>query len=383
MPANQEAEEHALRPKTWTVNNFDLIRLFAAVQVLWYHCTVFLGPAPGVGHVVSRVATVLPGVSIFFIVSGFLVSASYERSRSVVDYGVRRALRIYPGLWLCFAFTIVVLGVYGFLKPSLIHSPRLLMWIAGQLSIAKGTPAELHSYMGGAPNGSLWTISIELGFYLLLPLLYTGWLGRLVQARGNRMLVMLMVPSLLLWLWAGHHASGGTVSQGRVALDATPLPWFWLFLLGVVLSRSLRFLEPVIRGKGLVLAAAYLTLTLTLLNRGYTGTGYAAQLTQAVDLVLLGLTVVSLAYTAPTLAERVLRRNDFSYGIYLYHYVIIGIVLRSVAGPWTGRFAVVAGSTVACAGASWFLVERPAKRQGRLVLRALDRRRLRVGAAVG
>jgi peptidoglycan/LPS O-acetylase OafA/YrhL len=373
-----------IRPRNWTVNNFDVIRLFAAIQVLWYHSTVFLGASPGWVHVVLRVAAVVPGVPIFFIISGFLVSASYERSKSVVDYGVRRALRIYPGLWLCFAFTVVVLGLYGFLKPSLIHSSTLLTWVAGQLSIAKGTPSVLRAYMGGAPNGSLWTIAIELGFYLLLPLLYVGWLGRLIRSRGTPVLGLLIVSSLVIWLWAGHRGPGPAVSQAQAAVGSTPLPWLWLFLLGVGLSHNLKVLLARIRGRGLVLAAAYLALTLTVLNRGYVGTNsYGAELMQALDLVLLGLTVVSVAYTAPTLAERVLRRNDISYGIYLYHYVIIGIVLRSVTGTWAERFAVVAGATVACATVSWFAVERPAKSRARLVANALGRRLLRLRLATG
>jgi peptidoglycan/LPS O-acetylase OafA/YrhL len=119
------------------------------------------------------------------------------------------------------------------------------------------------------------------------------------------------------------------------------------------------------------------------LNPGFSGSGYGAELMQAIALTLLGLTIVSVAYTAPTLADRVLRQNDLSYGIYLYHYVILGIVFHSVTGPWLDRFSLVVAATVACAAISWFVVERPAKRRGRLVSQALGQRLLRFGVATG
>jgi peptidoglycan/LPS O-acetylase OafA/YrhL len=238
----------------------------------------------------------------------------------------------------------------------------------GQLSIGKGTPGSVRRFIGGSANGSLWTISVELGFYLVLPLLYGVFVrGRSARAAGVAISTTILL-SLALWLWSVAHYAN-TAGAGW---EATPLPWLWLFLIGVVASRGFKRLEPLISGRGLWLLAGYLALTLTILNRGYTGSGLGDDLVHAVDLTLLGVTVISLAYTAPTVAQRLLRHNDLSYGIYLYHFVIIGIALRSIAAPVGWRFAIVAALTVVCAAVSWRFVERPAKRYRSRVLRILE-----------
>src|SRR3982751_5707401 len=90
-------------------NNFDLIRLLAALQVLYGHSAGWLKlpplPAP-TSYAVAR----FPGVAVFFVISGFLVTRSFLESRSgIAGYFSRRALRIYPG-WLLSASGVVGLA---------------------------------------------------------------------------------------------------------------------------------------------------------------------------------------------------------------------------------------------------------------------------------
>ncbi|KZZ60966.1 hypothetical protein A3762_14930 [Oleiphilus sp. HI0125] len=83
-------------------NNFDLLRLIAALQVAFVH---------GVDHfkvempeTLMTVIAAFPGVPIFFVISGFLISAAYDRTPSMRTYAINRLLRIYPALWFCFIF---------------------------------------------------------------------------------------------------------------------------------------------------------------------------------------------------------------------------------------------------------------------------------------
>ena len=81
------------------LNNFDLLRIFAASQVLVCHTALHL-------HVFApqwlmKLIYAFPGVPIFFVISGFLISLSYERSSGLKSYCRNRVLRIYPGLQLC------------------------------------------------------------------------------------------------------------------------------------------------------------------------------------------------------------------------------------------------------------------------------------------
>ena len=58
-------------------NNFDLIRLLAALQVLFWHGAVHLGIMPRFG-IFKEILFQLPGVPIFFTISGFLISYSLK-----------------------------------------------------------------------------------------------------------------------------------------------------------------------------------------------------------------------------------------------------------------------------------------------------------------
>ncbi len=86
-------------------NNFDLIRLFAATQVAISHITSHLG----IKNQFLSLLDLFPGIPIFFFISGYLICGSYEQSmRSTntnVNFFIKRFLRFYPALWLCFAIS--------------------------------------------------------------------------------------------------------------------------------------------------------------------------------------------------------------------------------------------------------------------------------------
>ena len=176
-------------------NNFDLLRLFAASQVVWFHAINNLelhDPLPAV----SAVLHLFPGVPIFFVISGYLISMSYERSRSLREYCVNRFLRIYPALVLCFAFSLVMLTAAGVWHRIDISTAKFLQWVAMQLTIGQFySPHVVNvAYGVGHTNGSLWTITVELQFYVAIPLIYLA-LRRLGVASGNALLAVLLLAS--------------------------------------------------------------------------------------------------------------------------------------------------------------------------------------------
>ena len=159
------------------LNNFDLIRLLAAAQVVFVHAvghTPVLGVGPPWLRELLDVVILFPGVAVFFVVSGFLIAKSYERLRDEPRvYLWHRVLRIYPALFLCFAVAMIALGVFGFLTPDVVGSVKFWGWLAGQLSFGQFYNPEFFRGFGmGVVNGALWTISVELQFYLFLPLFY-------------------------------------------------------------------------------------------------------------------------------------------------------------------------------------------------------------------
>ena len=88
---------------SFSKNNFDLIRLIAAAEVAIRHTMVHVAPKQFV-YPLEVLFALVPGVPIFFFLSGFLISRSWERSPSASEYFRNRALRLFPALWTCIAF---------------------------------------------------------------------------------------------------------------------------------------------------------------------------------------------------------------------------------------------------------------------------------------
>jgi peptidoglycan/LPS O-acetylase OafA/YrhL len=338
------------------VNNFDLLRIFAASQVVLAHTIEHL-KIPTAPWIVTLV-NAFPGVPIFFVVSGFLISAAYERSPSLGSYFRNRALRIFPGLWCCIFATIVIATLFGYSFISVKGG----VWLISQLAGGIYTPGFLKSFGFGSYNGSLWTIPIELQFYALLPLLYRPWL----KDRSNTV--------AMLWIiWMAFSAIAllaSFITPQLIELADEPLPnklfrysfvpHFYLFLTGVLLRWLRAYDSRWIAGKGVYWLAAYLAyyyLVPSSVVRDFAG------------MLLLGVTAVVLAYTAPTSARMLLRGHDISYGVYIYHGLLLNIFVQ-LGLMYRGFYvAVIAACTYVAGYLSWILVERRFMRRKKAAFR--------------
>jgi peptidoglycan/LPS O-acetylase OafA/YrhL len=325
-------------------NNFDLIRLFAALQVAVFHSYHRLElPIPQFLQPLSW----FQGVPIFFVISGYLISKSLERQPSISRYARNRALRIFPGLWACLAITAIAAAVCGFS----VTSSAGIIWIAAQFIGAIYTPSFLDEFGDGTYNGSLWTIPLELQFYAVLPVLY--W-GRMVEHRRTQRIIIcfaffLLIACILKLVFPEMATAGETLPIKL--LRYTFIPRFYLFMLGVVLQRINAYRSPLIRGKGLLWVSGYAAINLCVPQVG---------LMYVVDEIVLGVAMISVAYSTPSTARRWLRGNDISYGVYLYHGLVIGLMIELAvsAKPWSAL--IVLFVAIVFGAISWLLVERPA-----------------------
>lgn len=334
-----------------SANNFDLLRICAALQVVLMHGFWHLQvPSPSWRPLLES----LPGVPVFFAISGFLISRSYERSTDLASYARNRALRIYPALWVCILLTVVVASAAGF---SFAHR-QAATWLPAQLVGLIYTPRFLDGFGFGSYNGSLWTIPIELQFYVAVPVIYA-----LLRRAGWR--IEAGLAALLLAFAAVALVFASTVPP---ALEGQPepvlvkllrysfAPHIYMFLAGALLQRLKVERSPWIAGKGLHWLAAYLALYFLLPRNPWTAIGGA---------LLLAVCVVALAYSATGLSQRLLRGNDVSYGVYIYHGLLMNIML--VLG-WQGRVGSMVGLVVGAllmGLASWRFVEQPCLRRKR------------------
>jgi peptidoglycan/LPS O-acetylase OafA/YrhL len=347
-------------------NNFDLVRLLAALQVVLVHFSEHL-------HIwVPSALGWFPGVPIFFSISGFLVTASLARCASPGEYFRNRALRIYPALFVMTAVTLVLLAAFGFLN---FETPRLRLaeYLAGQLTLFQQVGGGIGLFDGfgvGRVNGALWTIATELQFYLLLPLMLwsVSLFGsrRRLLALGLLFLASLLVYELLLpaWTASADEKSTGTARIVLAALYTSIPAHLFGFLIGVVFYLKLPLMIRFVQGKFLLWIALYLGVS-AILSWGLNLSGWDIEknvLALVITRLLLAGVIFSLAFTSRGIAQRMLRGNDVSYGIYIYHMLIVNALIALGA---TGSLTFAALGLVAIfalAFASWRLVEKPSLR---------------------
>jgi peptidoglycan/LPS O-acetylase OafA/YrhL len=149
-------------------------------------------------------------------------------------------------------------------------------------------------------------------------------------------------------------------SMGRKLAAVWVLPYLWNFLVGVIAARYWPIIEPWIRARAGWWCAAFIAWTavmgvwLDLYNPTYwpNAPGWIA-------MVLLSGAVLAVAYTRPGIATRWLGGTDVSYGVYLYHMVVLNTLITLGIGGFGGAALTVLGAC-ALGYASWRVVERPA-----------------------
>jgi peptidoglycan/LPS O-acetylase OafA/YrhL len=340
-PAAADAAGHAATsPRR---NNFDALRLVAAASVIFSHS--FLIAQGTEAHEPLIVLTGrqsilgLAGVFVFFAISGFLVTQSFEETRKPLHFLAKRALRIFPGLLvatLLSAFVLAPLVTTLPLATYLAHAEPY-QYVVGN-TLLDQTVHELPGVLfvdnpvGLEVNGSLWTLRYEFMMYVMVLVLgvlrlITWPVCLLLLALGVACIGSDALAFLGTWGWLlGFFASGmllyklrhTRIFDGRVAAAA---------LAGLVLSVPLRqfiLLFPIF--------GCYLALWLALTPR---------------------LPVIAAA-----------RWGDLSYGLYIYGWPVEEAVMWASGGraPWWGVFGVALPAAALLAFLSWHLVERPALR---------------------
>lgn len=162
---------------------FDILRLTGAALVIFGHSYALLGQR--VPSMFGQQPHVV-GVKLFFLVSGFLITASWLRDPHLVRFVVKRLLRVMPALIAVVALTALVLGPIISTDAAYFESPKV--WTYVWRNIALLPYHELPGVFEGNPhpvvNGSLWTLPVEAFCYALTPVVLTLISNRQIAAAG-------------------------------------------------------------------------------------------------------------------------------------------------------------------------------------------------------
>jgi peptidoglycan/LPS O-acetylase OafA/YrhL len=155
-------------------NNFDLIRLLLSLMVFLVH-SYELSKNPGLSMIPVFLNT-HTAVCAFFVISGFLVSSSFANSTTPAEYFSKRIRRVFPG----YVVVVLLCGLAGVAFSEYSYreyfSFPLLRYLGANLSFLNFIQPSLPGvFIGNSSpfvNGALWTIRLELLFYLSVPMVF-------------------------------------------------------------------------------------------------------------------------------------------------------------------------------------------------------------------
>lgn len=339
----------------------DAMRAIAALTIVAYHVAFVQGwfDADGVGRWLLRLNV---GVPIFFAISGFLLYRPWAAARlagepppSTRTYAIRRALRILPAYWV--ALTIIAL---------VLDRDDVFSWPGALEYYGLGQAYDPERFTGGI--GQAWTLTIEVAFYALLPLLALGMRRIGGGLRGELWLLVSLAVLSLAWKIGVLTLVDANAPAYLPLLAALPAQ-LDIFAAGMALA----VLSAAGRGAALgrsawlawgIAAIAFLALGLwrPVADAPRVLGEHALQLAVAAALLVPAVIGAGGAVRGLLAWRPLAWVGLISYGLYLWHLDVLRelddapVAVVVLAGP---------ALAIALGAASWYGVERYALRLGR------------------
>ncbi len=323
-------------------NNFTLLRLLLALMVV-------------VGHFKLLSGTLLPdfpfnlagaAVDCFFVVSGFLIALSYKRSHDVWAFYVRRIFRIYP-MYVCVVLVQTAI-LMSLLPGGPLSAPEsTLRYLATNLVMANFLQYDIAGTLNGLPtpgiNPSLWTLKIELGFYLIVPLIIMA-----VRRWGWQVLVFIFVASV---------AYDALTTDPRFARQLPGQLQFFVVGMAFAMFRQPVRLHPLISvAVGLIFFVSW---------------SYLRNIPPGICPIIVGAFVYCFAFCIPVVPMR----RDLSYSVYLLHAPMLQtLILLHLFHDNLLFLTGVLVTVLSYAALSELAVERPGIAFGHRLARIVQRR---------
>ena len=330
-------------PSSFHKNNFDLLRFCFAAIVFFVHAAVLT--ANDYLLSIAKFFSSEIAVKSFFVVSGFLIFMSYQNSQNISSYFSKRIRRIYPA-YLFVILASVLLGMkFTMLSANDYWSVATLKYFLANLTflnfLQPTLPGLFTSNLNPVINGALWTLKIEVMFYVIVPLL-VFWFNRF-----GRLSVMLslflgsVIYSYVLFAMAESHRGVALIELQR------QLPGQLTFF--IVGAAGYYYFNTFKKYAVYLLPIAALAFVLD---------------THLPWIVLeplaLGILVVYFATIFPYLGNFG-KYGDFSYGIYILHFPILQLLIANhLFADSPILFITVAGSLVLFFSILlWHFIEKP------------------------
>lgn len=292
-------------------NAFTAIRIICSLIVVFEHFIVLTNvkfPCLGLRGI---------AVKVFFFLSGFWVTRSFFTSTGIIEFFKKRIKKIFPPyLVIIFvsAFFLVFISTLDFI--SYFSNSGFWKYLVANISTLNFIHPDLPGVFNGEPvNGSLWTIKIELGFYIILPIIILLCLNKNDDKPRARCIIVLLLIYFLSVLYVitvsllinKYNLSSSLVNQLPAFMSYFVSGMFCFFFY----ESLFKFLNK------LFFIAAPLLIVCIIIKNTY--------LTAVFEPVSLAIVVMWIALKARPLFI-FSRCYDFSYWLYLVHYPIIMLI---------------------------------------------------------
>jgi peptidoglycan/LPS O-acetylase OafA/YrhL len=312
---------------------FDGLRLFAAFGVLLSHSFPLTGAKEPL-EVATRGQWSIGAVSvaIFFIISGFLITQSADRTPDPRRFVTKRALRIMPALLVTVFVTVFLIGS-AFTESGLntyFHS--IATW--RYLGLAFFLPDNgllpgvfIQNPLPGAVNGSLWTLRYEVVCYAAV-----ACLAYLFKVRSALPYILIAVVGL------------GFESMRTVPV-VSMLHVLNFFVLGSIFYWLRDHIPVAVIPSIAALGIALIAMPFHVLR--------------PVTAIAMSYAIIGFGYLASTF--KILHHRDYSYGLYLWAFPVQQMWIHVHPMPWWADALASLPLVIALSMLSWHFVEKPAK----------------------
>ena len=329
-------------------NNFDILRFYFAFIVVIGHLIEISGVREFQPYGVFFDTNT--SVTAFFVISGFLIAKSYLKSDSLKQYFKKRAARILPAYLVVVVFFALIFSLHSNLSlVSYFSHAELYKYLISNLSFMNFIQPCLpgvfeQTGINCDVNGALWTLKIEVAFYLSVPVI----IYFLEKTKRKWILLSALYISSIIYETVLIHISNTTGNNLYLMLSRQLPGFISYFASGIAIyyyyDRFLQFKTPaLVLGIALILIEKWMELSF---------------FTPAA----LAFIVFFFAFSFKSF-NGFAKFGDFSYGIYILHCPIIkyftSIGAFNTYNPYIVSLLVIL-CVIVLSVASWYFIEKPA-----------------------
>lgn len=288
-------------------NNFDLLRYIAASLVIFSHSYVLsLGNDEKEPFYLLTQSMTFGKLSvcIFFMISGYLITKSWNKNPNIFAYSWKRILRIYPGLIVSILFSTFVIGpLVSSLDPleyfKNIDIPSVLIYMATLRQ--KYLPGVFsQNIYPDSVNGSLWTLIGEATMYIV-----TAIIGLLGIFKKKWLLFVFILAEIILYNIGIHHLNENEIRYIYIIFNVDNVTYYLIGACFYLYEDKIQYRKDVF----------IFALILWIIS-------FDTEFFKTISYISIPYIIFHLAFIPTKYLKTLTERGDFSYGLYIYAFPI-------------------------------------------------------------